>query len=89
MCNTPILPGELYRRARVIGDDGPYVWKEHPDCAEIGTLALSEYGDDDGYDYELAYEFARDQTPGDKHFAIAIKYLVRLFWPLHLKGQLR
>lgn len=51
MCSRTIEPGETYRRARSVGDDGPYTFKECGHC----RLLLSLYGDEFVWDWWEGY----------------------------------
>ena len=59
LCQRLINPGERYNRQRVIGDDGPYVFKDCAHC-EAAVKILNEV-EGDWYDSEFgysAYDFA-------------------------------
>lgn len=53
LCARLIQPGERYNRQRLIGDDGPYVFK---DCAHCeATVKILNEIEGDWYDSEFGY----------------------------------
>ena len=61
MCSRTIDPGETYRRARAVGDDGPYVFKECMHC----RLLIKLHGDEFVWDWYEGYcdEDVREWEP--------------------------
>lgn len=53
-CGRPIDPGETYRRTRILGDDGPYTWKQCAHCEAFVRHYIDEICPDlwDGYTQE-------------------------------------
>jgi hypothetical protein len=60
LCDRTIEPGEQYARHRMVGDDGPYVWKECAHCRALMKVYGSEivwdwyegWGDEDVREWE-------------------------------------
>lgn len=49
LCSRTIRVGEVYRRCRMVWDDGPYVFRECAHCHAL--LARREHGLDDALDW--------------------------------------
>lgn len=74
-CDTSINPGEKYHRARLIGDDGPYVWKACAACQALVADVDAWLGyADEGISPDCFAEWA-DEHPDD---ARAVAYLERV-----------
>lgn len=42
-CAEPIMPGDMYDRLSGFGSEGPWVLKQHPECAAL----TKDWGEDD------------------------------------------
>lgn len=49
LCGRTIGEGEQYDRQRIVGDDGPYVFKSCAHCDAVVTLADLDYDREGGY----------------------------------------
>lgn len=57
LCSRTIEPGEVYNRHRMIGDDGPYVWKQ---CAHCIALMVT-------YGAEIVWDWHEGWSDEDVH----------------------
>ena len=66
LCNRTIDAGEVYGRWRMIGDDGPYVWKECAHCRALLALYRSEivYDDSEGYGWDSVADWEPSTAAG-------------------------
>ncbi|SBS73885.1 conserved hypothetical protein [uncultured Mycobacterium sp.] len=69
LCGRTISPGEQYRRSRIIGDDGPYTFKECVHCREFCKLYADEFtfDSDEGYTEVDVAEWEPDDVEAIEH----------------------
>lgn len=79
LCFTKIKPGEQYRRAVLLGDDGLYEFLDCQPCQAVGAKVIAWLFDPwEGYTEEDAAEWARDHLDDPEHGALADAYLTRI-----------
>jgi hypothetical protein len=78
LCSATIQPGDRYRRTRIIGDDGPYVFKACELCNALTPIVLDWLADPyEGYGEDDFVEWANDYLDDPEHGEDARAYLDR------------